>query len=219
MQYLKHYIPFRFHVYHLLLDIKDDEDETFLKVQGPCCACRCCTEMNFDVCPHMFTCCWFGSQTNSAYAIAIWRRRCCRPHWCCCTCVVLLAWLMPVTSRVAHMGTYIPIYAKQIYGLCVQFGRHFCIQHIYGNNMWNICWSGLCFGTYMQQYHILMAIQKEESVTYICNVAAIVVQWHMTITWNVVCKYVYSPSVCTVLVTSYVGHISTYIPHIQPWKI
>ena len=39
----------RFHIYHLLLDIKDDEDETFLKVQGPCCACRCCTEMNFDV--------------------------------------------------------------------------------------------------------------------------------------------------------------------------
>lgn len=54
----------RFHVYHLLLDIKDEEDETFLKVQGPCCACRCCTEMNFDV-----SCFNYKSNSNVLHSI------------------------------------------------------------------------------------------------------------------------------------------------------
>ena len=39
----------RFHVFHFRGAIMDCNEETFLNIRGPCCPCRCCVDMNFDV--------------------------------------------------------------------------------------------------------------------------------------------------------------------------
>lgn len=39
----------RFHLFHLKMEVTDAEDNVFCRIKGPCCPCRCCTEINFDI--------------------------------------------------------------------------------------------------------------------------------------------------------------------------
>ncbi|CAD5111491.1 DgyrCDS799 [Dimorphilus gyrociliatus] len=39
----------RFHIFNLKLTVEDPEEEIFMRVRGSCCACRCCTDMHFDI--------------------------------------------------------------------------------------------------------------------------------------------------------------------------
>ena len=47
------FLPLRFHIFNCKLDVMktdvEDKEQLQLKVRGPCCACRCCTQMQFDV--------------------------------------------------------------------------------------------------------------------------------------------------------------------------
>ena len=66
--------------------------------------------------------------------------------------VLLVTFFILVTSYVAHICIYIPVYAPErydIYGLCVQSGGH---------NLWCIYFSLLCIGKYMPQWWICMPI-------------------------------------------------------------
>ena len=56
--------------------------------------------------------------------------------------------------------------------------------NVYGSSKCRICCSWLHFSTDMHQCWVYVSIQNEDSLNYICNVVAIIVQWCMVITWN-----------------------------------
>ena len=68
-----------------------------------------------------------------------------------------------------------PIYAHEVYGICVQFGR----PAFSGTSMVVTCEVdvvvGVCLGTYMHQCLIYIPMQKD-GVSYKCNVAFICVE-------------------------------------------
>ena len=108
-----------------------------------------------------------------------------------CT-VLLVTWLMPVTSYAAHICAYLSHICPQIYDIYVHLSR--IVSGKYLTMTFEV--DGivfLCCGTYMHQQDIYMLIQNEGSATNIYNVAPIFVEWYMIRTWNIVRK------VCTVL--------------------
>ena len=36
-------------MFHMLIDVVGEDGEVFARLVGPCCACRCCVDMNVDV--------------------------------------------------------------------------------------------------------------------------------------------------------------------------
>ena len=111
------------------------------------------------------------------HAIANWHCHHCCCHCCCqwqfiCT-ALMYVWLMLVTSYVVHIWTYIPVFACQIYTICMKSGVHTCLWHIYDNKMqciWNICdnkmWSRYCtwlyFSTHIHQCYIYTSLEWQQ---------------------------------------------------------
>ena len=133
--------------------------------------------------------------------------------------VLLVTWYVHWYSYKTLICTNIPICASQMYGIYVKFGRHIYFLDIYGNKIWSRCCSVLCFVTCKHHYWIYLPLQNEGSVTYICSVAAIFVQWYAN---NI--KYSLQNMGTALLiiwlmqVTSYMIQICKYIPIYVPGR-
>ena len=127
---------------------------------------------------------------------------------------------MQVTSYVAHMCTYITIYAHK-YMTYVAYGWHTYFWHMYDNNMWRRCYGWLHFSIHIERMlglstHIAWW-QYDLYLQCDSHICTVIHDNYMKCSWW---------SMCTTLLVrldaSYLNmaHICfTYNPQICPWKI